>query len=248
MCTIQSGMKKVIIVDDEAAGRKLIRDYMSDFPELILIGEANNGVDAVKIINEFKPDLVFLDVQMPGMNGFELIPHIEELPQIIFSTAYDQYALKAFEVHALDYLLKPYTRERFHQTMKRLHAEKVDDIVHLTENLIVSQSKYPERIIVQSGKKYVTIATENIQRIEAWGDYSKLHIGDQAYISNFGISQLEEKLNPNIFIRVHRSSMINVYSIKEINKFPGGYDVILLNKDVVNVSRSYIDNIRKLMF
>lgn len=241
-------MKKVIIVDDEAAGRKLIKEYMIDFPELILIGEANNDVDAVKIINEFKPDLVFLDVQMPGMNGFELLPHLEELPQIIFSTAYDQYALKAFEVHALDYLLKPYTRDRFQQALKRLRTEKTDHILPLAENIILGQAKYPERIIVQSGKKYITIATENIQRIEAWGDYSRLHTNNQIYISNFGISQLSEKLNPDIFIRVHRSSVINIHSIKEVNKFPGGYDIILQNKDVVNVSRSYIGNLRKLMF
>jgi two-component system LytT family response regulator len=240
-------MKKVIIVDDEASGRKLIREYMSDFPELILIGEANNGVDAVKMINEFKPDLVFLDVQMPGMNGFEVLAHLEDLPQIIFSTAYDQYALKAFEVHALDYLLKPYTRDRFQQAMKRLRTEKPDHILPLAENILL-QTKYPERIIVQSGKKYITLGTENIQRIEAWGDYSRLHTGDQIFISNFGISQLEEKLNPDIFIRVHRSAIINIHAIKEVNKFPGGYDVILKNKDVVNVSRSYLDNLRKLMF
>jgi two-component system LytT family response regulator len=240
-------MKKVIIVDDEASGRKLIREYMSDFPELILIGEANNGVDAVKMINEFKPDLVFLDVQMPGMNGFEVLAHLEDLPQIIFSTAYDQYALKAFEVHALDYLLKPYTRDRFQQAMKRLRTEKPDHILPLAENILL-QTKYPERIIVQSGKKYITIGTESIQRIEAWGDYSRLHTGDQIFISNFGISQLEEKLNPDTFIRVHRSAIINIHAIKEVNKFPGGYDVILKNKDVVNVSRSYLDNLRKLMF
>lgn len=241
-------MKKVIIVDDEASGRKLIREYMSDFPELVLMAEVNNGVDAVKTINEFKPDLVFLDVQMPGMNGFEVLAHLEELPQIIFSTAYDQYALKAFEVHALDYLLKPYTRERFQRALKRLNTENDNHILPLAENIMLSQAKYPERIIVQSGKKYITIATESIQRIEAWGDYSRLHTDNQTYISNFRISQLEEKINPDIFLRIHRSSIINIRSIKEINKLPGGYDVVLVNKDIVNVSRSYIENLRKLMF
>ena len=113
-------MRKVIIVDDESAGRQLIKEYLEDFPELILLGEANNGVDAVKIINEFKPDLVFLDIQMPGMTGFDVLTHLEELPQIIFSTAYDQYALKAFEVHAVDYLLKPYTKDRFKVAVERL--------------------------------------------------------------------------------------------------------------------------------
>lgn len=241
-------MKKVIIVDDEAAGRKLIREYMSDFPELVLVGEANNGVDAVKMINEFKPGLIFLDINMPGMSGFEMLAHLEELPQIIFSTAYDQYALKAFDVHAIDYLLKPYTRERFKQALEHVRIEKTDVLLPLAEQVILEQAKYPKRIIVQSGKKYITIATENIQRIEAWGDYCRMHTLDQVYISNFGISQLVEKLNPDTFIRVHRSTVINIHSIKEINKFPGGYDVVMLNKDIVNVSRSYIDNLRKLMF
>jgi two-component system LytT family response regulator len=241
-------MRKVIIVDDEAAGRKLIKEYMSGFPELVLIGEANNGVDAVKIINEFKPDLIFLDVQMPGMNGFDLLPHLKELPQIIFSTAYDEYALKAFEVHALDYLLKPYTRERFRMALERLRTTKTNEMVPLVEKIMLDQGSYPDRILVQSGKKYISIATESIQRVEALGDYSRLHIGNKAYTSNFGIGLLEEKLNPNTFIRIHRSSIINIYSIKEVNKYPGSYDVILLNGDVVHVSRSYMDNLRKWMF
>ncbi|MBF4472126.1 LytR/AlgR family response regulator transcription factor [Flavobacterium sp. HJJ] len=181
--------------------------------------------NAVKIINEFKPELFFIDVQMPNMNGFEVLAYLKKLPQIIFSTAYDQYALKAFEVHALDYLLKTYTRHRFQHAQKRLSIENADHIVSLFKKNMLGQAKYPERIIVQSGKKYVTITTENIQRIEAWDDYSRLHKGDHTYISNFGISQLVKKFNPDIFIRIHRSAMINVHSIKEINKLPRGYDV-----------------------
>ena len=100
-------MQKIIIIDDEAAGRQLIREYLEDFPDLIVIGEANNGVDAIRLIREFKPDLIFLDIQMPGLNGFDVLTRLDEMPLVIFSTAYDKYALKAFEVHALDYLLKP---------------------------------------------------------------------------------------------------------------------------------------------
>ena len=114
-------MKKVIIIDDESSGRKLIKEYLSSYPELILIGEANNGVDAIKIINEFKPDLVFVDVQMPGLTGFEVLENIEELPVIIFSTAYDKYALKAFDAHATDYLLKPYTKQRFDAAIQKIN-------------------------------------------------------------------------------------------------------------------------------
>ena len=116
-------MRKVIIVDDEVAGRKLIKEYLTDFPDLVLLAEANNGVDAVNVINEYKPDLVFLDVQMPGMTGFDVLTHLEELPQIIFSTAYDKYAIKAFEVHAVDYLLKPYTKQRFKIAVEKLERQ-----------------------------------------------------------------------------------------------------------------------------
>ncbi|WP_282044127.1 LytR/AlgR family response regulator transcription factor [Winogradskyella flava] len=242
-------MRKVIIVDDESAGRQLIKEYLEDYPELILLGEANNGVDAVKMINEFKPNLVFLDIQMPGMTGFDVLTHLEELPQIIFSTAYDQYALKAFEVHAVDYLLKPYTKERFKVAVDRLTQNTNENKARpLAESLLMEASKSPERILVQTQNKLVTIALENVLRIEAYGDYSKLVTNDKTYVSNYGISTLEEKLNSAIFIRVHRSSIINLNAVKELHKYSKSYDVTMKNGDVVRVSRGYMENIKKLMF
>ncbi|MEO6347938.1 MAG: LytTR family DNA-binding domain-containing protein [Aquaticitalea sp.] len=242
-------MRKVIIVDDEAAGRKLIKEYLEDFKDLILLGEANNGVDAVKIINEFKPDLVFLDIQMPGMTGFDVLTHLEELPQIIFSTAYDQYALKAFEVHAVDYLMKPYTKERFKVAVERLSkSSETNKARPLAESLLIETSKYPERILVQKQNKLVTIAVVDVIRIEAYGDYSKLITAEDSFLSNYGISTLEEKLDDAVFIRVHRSSIINLNKVKELNKYTKSYDVTMENGDVVRVSRGYMDNIKKLMY
>ena len=242
-------MRKVIIVDDEASGRQLIKEYLADYSELILLGEANNGVDAVKIINEFKPDLVFLDIQMPGMTGFDVLTHLEELPRIIFSTAYDQYALKAFEVHAVDYLLKPYTKERFKVAVDRLKENTEQNKVRpLAESLLMDTPKFPQRILVQTQNKLVTVALEEVIRIEAYGDYSKLVTADKTYVSNYGISTLEEKLNDAIFIRVHRSSIINLNAVKELNKYTKSYDVTMKNGDVVRVSRGYMDNIKKLMY
>jgi two-component system LytT family response regulator len=242
-------MRKVIIVDDEKAGRQLINEYLEDYPDLIVLGEANNGVDAVKIINEFKPDLVFLDIQMPGMTGFDVLQHLEELPQIIFSTAYDQYALKAFEVHAVDYLLKPYTKDRFKIAVERLFQNKETNKAEgLTNSLLMESANYPAKILVQSQNKLVTVAIEDVIRIEAFGDYSKLITEDKTYLSNYGISTLEEKLNPSIFIRVHRSSIINLNKVKELNKYTKSYDVVMQNEDVVRVSRGYMDNIKKLMY
>ncbi len=242
-------MKKVIIVDDEEAGRKLIKEYLGDFNDLVLLGEANNGVDAVRIINEFKPDLVFLDVQMPGMTGFDVLTHLDELPHIIFSTAYDQYALKAFEVHAVDYLLKPYTKERFKIAVERLAQNSSDNKArHLTESLLLESSKQPERILVQTQNKLVTILLSDVIRIEAYGDYSKLITEEKTYLSNYGISSLEEKLSNSVFIRVHRSSIINLNRVKELNKYTKSYDVTMQNNDVVRVSRGYMENIKKLMY
>ncbi|XLS27965.1 LytR/AlgR family response regulator transcription factor [Flavobacteriaceae bacterium M23B6Z8] len=242
-------MKKVVIIDDEEAGRKLIREYLNAFPELILVGEANNGVDAVKLMNEFKPDLAFLDVQMPGMTGFEVLTHIEEVPQIIFSTAYDQYALKAFEVHAVDYLLKPYTLERFTKAVERLSSEKnMEGLLPLTQSLINEKPEYPTRILVQHAQKLVSVDTKDIIRIEAYGDYSKLITAEHTLLSNYGISTLEEKLDPAIFIRVHRSAMINMHKVEEVQKYAKSYDVVMQNKEVVRVSRGYMENLRKLMF
>lgn len=239
-------MKKVLIVDDESAGRQLIKEYLEAYPELVLLAEVNNGVDAVKAINKFKPDIVFLDIQMPGMTGFEVLTHLEEIPQIIFSTAYDKYALKAFEVHAVDYLLKPYTKDRFALAISRLSAN-TSQVESLAHSLLMEQPDYPERVLVQYNKKLITIAVEEIEWIEAYGDYSKIHVVKNTYVSNYGISSLEEKLDPKIFVRVHRSSIINLTAIRELNKYGKSYDVTMNNGEVVRVSRGYMDRLKKLM-
>jgi two-component system, LytTR family, response regulator len=249
-------MQKVIIIDDEAAGRLLIRQYLEAYPALIVVGEANNGVDAVRLINEFRPDLIFLDVQMPGLTGFQVLQHIDEIPQIIFSTAYDQYALQAFEVHAVDYLLKPYTRDRFAQAVSRVtdpRTTNLQKIQPLAESLLANTNtgtpdRYPEKILVQTGNRLVTVTVSDILRIEAEGDYATLVTAKGSHLSNYGISALESRLDPRQFIRVHRSDIVNLNYIREIQKYPSSYDVILQNGDVVRVSRSYMEKIRELTF
>ncbi|MFN8354585.1 MAG: LytTR family DNA-binding domain-containing protein [Spirosomataceae bacterium] len=243
-------MQKVVIADDEAAGRTLIKQYLTDFPSLIVVGEANNGVDAIKVINEFKPDLVFLDIQMPGLSGFDVLKHLDEIPQVIFSTAYDQYALRAFEVHAIDYLLKPYTRERFSLAIQKLRnneKQHISSVQPLAESLI-NPLQYPEKILIQQQQRLITVAVAEIIWIEAEGDYSKLITNKGNYLSNYGISTLETKLNPQLFIRVHRSSMVNLSYIREVQKQISSYDIIMQNNDVVRVSRGYMDNIKRLTY
>ena len=245
-------MKKVAIIDDEAPARSLLREYLDDYPSLIVIGEANNGVDAVRLIEEFQPEIVFLDIQMPGMTGFEVLKRLKEMPRIIFSTAYDQYALNAFEVNAVDYLLKPYTKERFALAISRVLAEgnrNLDQIKSLTENLLeqnLQKDEYLDKILISSRNKLIALEVKDIIWISAEKDYSNLITADQKYLSNYGISKVAEKLDPKVFIRVHRSSIINFNYIREIIKYPSSYEVKMKNGDIVRVSRSYLDNIREL--
>ena len=240
-------MKKVIIVDDETSGRTLISEYLEYHKELIVVGEANNGVDAIKIINEFKPDLVFMDIQMPGLTGFDVLEHLDELPTIIFSTAYDKYALKAFEVHAVDYLLKPYTKERFDKAISKLKDNSPSQIAPLANEHILSKDAFPERIIVEKGTKYVTLSTDDITYIEAYGSYSKIFDAKENYLSNRGISQLEEKLDPKKFMRIHRSMIVNLSAVREVSKYGKSYILILSNNKKLKVSRSYADKIKELI-
>ncbi len=240
-------MKKVVIVDDESSGRKLIKEYLADYVDYFVVGEANNGVDAVKIINEFKPDLVFLDIQMPGLTGFEVINYLEEIPQIIFSTAYDKYALKAFEIHAIDYLLKPYTQERFKIAINRIDLN-FEKLKPFAENLLINKTNFPERILVQTSKKLITVEVKNIHRIEAFGDYSKIFVKENCFLSNFGITLLESKLNPELFLRVHRSAIININYVVEVIKNVSTYDISMQNGDLVRVSRGYLDVIKRLKY
>ena len=239
-------MKKVLIADDEKAGRILIKEFLEDYPDLVLIAEVNNGVDAINEINRFKPDLVFLDIQMPGKTGFEVLNHLDEIPKIIFSTAYDEYALRAFEVHAVDYLLKPYTKERFKTAVARLNSN-TSSIGELAQTVFMEDTAYPSRVLVQYNKKLITIKCEDIVWVEAYGDYSKVHTKNQAYLSNFGITDLEQKLDPQLFLRVHRSSIINLDRVKELNKYGKSYDVTMDNGEVVRVSRGYMDALKKIM-
>lgn len=241
-------MRKVVIVDDESSGRKLIKEYLVNHQQLILVGEANNGVDAILIINEFKPDLVFIDVQMPGLTGFDVLEHLEELPVVIFSTAYDKYALQAFNAHATDYLLKPYTRQRFDEAIMKVNFEGLNKAAPLADDLIMSKQQYPERIIVEKGRKYITIAIDEINCIEAYGDYSKIHTNTDCYLSNHGLGELEKKLSPKQFLRVHRSYIVFWPAVTEIDRVGKSYRLTMKNKQTVAVSRSHVEEIKQRIF
>ncbi len=219
----------------------------------MIVGEANNGVDAVRHIEELRPEIIFLDVQMPGLNGLEVLTRLEELPLVIFSTAYDQYALQAFELHAVDYLLKPYTRGRFREAVTRLlsRLEPQPGVQTLAQQLVEerSETSYPDRMLVSKGSKLVAVKMDEIIWVAADGDYCRLVTAEKGnFLSQYGIGKLEDKLDPQRFLRVHRSSIVNLDAIEEIFRAGHGYDIRMNNGEVVHVSRGYADQVKKLIF
>jgi two-component system LytT family response regulator len=238
---------KIIIIDDEVPARVLLRKYIEQHPYLQIVAECRNGEEAIERINSIQPDLAFLDIQMPGKTGFEVLQEINHFPTIIFSTAYDQYAIEAFNVNAIDYLLKPFTKERFDQALhKALETSKNRMLQQLTESF--ATSSYPERILVEQGHRLVSVALKDVMWVEAEGDYSKIHTGKQTFLSNKGISELEKRLNPSQFQRVHRSFIIALDAIQEVYKDPSGPLVLLKNNVQIKVSRSYTDVFRRLIY
>lgn len=239
-----------IIVDDEQLARDLLKEYLQQIPDIQIIGEASKGKEAVEKIDKLKPDVVFLDVQMPGMTGFDVLDEIEHDPFIIFTTAYDQYAIKAFEKNAVDYLLKPLDQERFRLAIERaINRMKLEqnNIGELLRNIKTeNKSSYESHIFVQKSEKLLNLPVEEIVYLEASGDYTILTTKNDQFVSSSGIGKLEEILNPDIFIRIHRSTIINLTSLKEIEKhFNGGMVVKMHNGKSFPVSRTYAKLIRK---
>jgi two-component system, LytTR family, response regulator len=243
--------RKVLIIDDEPDARLLIRQYVDANPNFEIIGEYDNGFDAVAAINELEPDLVFLDVKMPGLSGMQVAQKIIHIPQIIFTTAYDQYALRAFDANAIDYLLKPYTRERFDRAIaKILHRDRPQaDSARPPSGLPVDKgNEMISTILVESGSKLISLDLKDIECIEADKDYTWLHTAGKSFLSNYGISQLELRLPQHMFLRVHRSFMINVQHIKEVHKEGASAQLTTCNNRTINISRTYMPALKKLMY
>jgi two-component system LytT family response regulator len=237
---------RTLIVDDEPLGRSLIRRLLAEDPDFEKIGECIDGADALRAIRNDAPDLVFLDVQMPVLNGFEVLAELrsEHLPIIIFVTAFDTFALKAFEAHALDYLLKPVADDRFFDALKRVKTYiSGRESGQFRERLLglvreVSHStKYLSRLAVESRGRYIFLKVGEIDWIEAAGNYLALHVGKQSYLLRGRISEFEKNLPPNEFFRIHRSTIVNLDRIKEFQPLFKGEGVVLL-KDGTELSAS----------
>ena len=238
---------KVVIIDDEILSRNLLKEYLAENENFTLIAECKNGIEAIGVINAMQPDLIFLDIQMPGKTGFEVLEDLEYLPQIIFSTAFDAFALKAFEVNAIDYLLKPFTKQRFQTALQKVKINDKSDFQNRIDLVESIQTKtYPNRVLVQKGYKLINILVDEIIYIEAQDDYAMLYTANDSFLTNKGISTIHAKLNPEEFLRIHRSFVVSINHIKEVLKDTNGFQVITSNNNKINVSRSYSVAMNKL--
>ena len=240
---------RTLIVDDEPLARSRIRSLLANDSSVDVIGECSDGQKAVSAINDLTPDLVFLDVQMPAMDGFEVIKTIptEQMPTVIFVTAYDRYALKAFEVNALDYLLKPFDRSRFQKTLERAkvmirrmqNRDVNDQLLSLLADLRREQ-EIPERFIIKSGGRVVFLRVEEIDWMRAVGNYVRLHVGRDSHLMRETMTAMEEKLDPDRFMRIHRSTIVNLDRVKEVQPWTKGeYVVIMRDGTRLIMSRRY---------
>jgi two-component system, LytTR family, response regulator len=238
---------RAIIVDDEPIAREGVRRQLSREPDVEIIAECGDGLAAVETIRELTPDLVFLDVQMPGMDGFEVVRAIDVIPAIVFVTAYDKYALQAFEVNAVDYLLKPFDGERFQKAFQRARAQiesRTREVINAKlEALLESirpQQRYLERLVVKAAGRIFFLPISEIDWIESADNYVNLHCGRESHLIRETLSGLETKLNPEEFLRVRHSAIVNLKRIKELRPlFKGEYEIVLQNGVKLTSSRRY---------
>jgi len=228
---------RALLVDDEPLARRTIRRFLGSTNGVKIVGECDDGESCVQAIRDLRPDLLFLDIQMPEMDGFDVLRKIgaNEMPVTIFVTAYDQFALRAFDANAIDYLLKPFGRERFQRALARarqriaapVHDDGTQRIISGLERLIEAQ-RYLDRIAIPANGKLHLVATKDIDWIEADRNYVHLHTGKQTHQLRETLTQLEEKLDPAVFLRIHRSTIVNIERIKEIRAWFHGYHRVLL--------------------
>jgi len=216
-------MIKAIIIDDEPLARSIVREYLQSFSQVEIVAECNDGFEGVKAIQEKKPDLLFLDIQMPKINGFEMLELIEQPPAVIFTTAYDEFAIRAFEANAVDYLLKPFTRERFYTAVKKFFDQhEAGSPGKSTQQLLENTAQTPpqnQRIVVKTGSKIKIISVQDIHYLEAADDYVNVVTTEGAFLKNKTMSFFEKNLDVQHFVRTHRSYIVNVQQITRIDAY-----------------------------
>jgi len=230
---------KVIIIDDEAPARELIRHYLQVYSDIEIVGEADNGFTAMKLIRELNPQLIFLDIQMPKLTGFEMLELMDDPPAIIFSTAFDQYAIRAFEMNVVDYLLKPYQKERFDAAVQKalVRIRTGQSELQTLKNNIAPQQGTLTRIAVKTRQQIHVVAVDDIDYFESDGDYVKLHTAKSAFLKEKTMKYFEENLPSQQFVRIHRSYIVNVNKVSKIELYEkDSYRVHLKNGEILKAS------------
>jgi two-component system LytT family response regulator len=239
---------KALIVDDEPLARDRIREMLKEHPEIEAIGEARNGREAIDSVLNHKPDLVFLDVQMPDLDGFDVLQNldVEKLPLIIFVTAYDQHALRAFDVHAVDYLTKPFDRKRFAEAVDQakvyMKGAKEPDTARILSMLqeLRASARYLERFAIKNGEKVFFVRAEDVDAIEAQGNYVRLSLANSSHLLRDTLNNIESQINPRRFVRIHRRTIVNIDRVKEVQTWARGeYRVVLFTGAHYTLSRGY---------
>ena len=247
---------RVLIVDDEPLARERIREMLKDDRELEIIGEARNGTEAVEFISTHAPDLVFLDVQMPDMDGFDVLHslRVERMPVIIFVTAYDQHAMRAFDVHAVDYLTKPFDRQRFAEAVEQakvyMKGAKEPDTARILSLLqeLRAGAKYLERFAIKNGETVFFVRAEDVDAIEAQGNYVRLNLAGSSHLLRDTLNNVESQINPRMFVRIHRRTIVNIDRVKEVQTWARGeYRVVLFTGAHYTLSRGYRQHFEKLI-
>ncbi len=248
---------RTLLVDDEALARERLRALLAGEPDLEIIGECADGAEAVAALEREQPDLLFLDVQMPELDGFDVLATARPArpPVIIFTTAYSEHALRAFEVHALDYLLKPFDRERLQAALRRARehlrlarAEALNEKLHALLAEVRPPSSKTDRLVVKSGGRVMLVRTAEVDWIESADNYVILHVGAESHMLRETMASLEARLDPRQFLRISRSTIVNLDRVKELQPmFHGDYVVILRNGTRLNLSRSYRDKLQHLL-
>ena len=215
-------MKRALIIDDEPLARMVVKEYLLNFPEIEVLQECNDGFEGLKAINQYQPDLLFLDVQMPKINGFEMLELVDRQPAVIFTTAFDEYAIKAFEAHAVDYLLKPFNKDRFNKAIEKYLAQATPAVIHKKTEELLEAANSPaqhERIVVKTGTKVKIIPVQDVEYLMADDDYVSVYTPEGSFLKNKTMNFFEQTLDPRHFVRTHRSYMVAIQQITRIDPY-----------------------------
>lgn len=241
-------MKKAIIIDDEPLARSIVKAYLKNYEDIEIVAECNNGFEGIKSIEEHQPDLLFLDIQMPKINGFEMLELVDRDVSVIFTTAFDEYAINAFEASAIDYLLKPFTQERFDKSISKWKKSNSEGNTKSIGALINEQQSDNRRVVIKENGNIQIIPTEDILYIEAYDDYVKVHTEEKYYLKKKTMNHYEKSLLKSTFVRIHRSYILNINKLTKIESFEkNSYRATLINGATIPISRTSYSELKQIL-